>query len=312
MQNPVADFVAALRLGEAQEHRGLTLLPLLSDFEARLPFLTLEEALLAGLVELKEVSEGGSVNELRVLNRAGSGVFILDGEELVGAKQNRIANASFLAPPGGDVVIDVSCIERGRWRYTSERFSTSDSVYASTGRRRKMEDVTGSLFASGRFQADQGRVWGTVGQYLEDSGTLSGTDSFVDFHKRFKERLDAAVAAFRALPGQVGALVAVAGRIAGLDAFGRAETWSKLAPKLVRSYAMDSLATLEDPPPVDPPATLDPPGFLARLRDAPAELFRSVGEGSDVRLRSDSVLASALVVGDEVLHLTAFPAASAA
>lgn len=310
MKNPVTEFVEKLRLGEPQSFEGLTVIPLLSEHIADVPFVTLDEALARGLIELEEVSEAGSVNELSVVNKADTGVFILDGEELVGAKQNRIANASFIVPAGARTVIDVSCIERGRWAYNSEQFSTSGSVFGSTGRRAKMEDVSGELSVSGRFRSDQGRVWQEVDGYLHRTGTVSHTDSFVDVQAALKERIDAAVAAFRSVPGQVGALVSVAGRLIGLDAFGRPSAWVSLFPKLLRSYAVEALGRPEPAADIagdDDPINSDPPTFLRRLAQAPMEQFDSLGEGTDVRARTGGVMASALVIRDQVLHLAAFP-----
>jgi hypothetical protein len=47
------------------------------------------------------VSEGGSVPHLLFINDAMRPVLLLDGEELVGAKQNRVLNLTVLAaaPP---------------------------------------------------------------------------------------------------------------------------------------------------------------------------------------------------------------------
>jgi hypothetical protein len=42
------------------------------------------------------VSEGGSVPNLRVINKTPHHVLLFDGEELKGAKQNRILNTTIL------------------------------------------------------------------------------------------------------------------------------------------------------------------------------------------------------------------------
>jgi len=55
-------------------------------------YLMLDEALAAGLASVTEVSVDGSVPELRLQNLAPSPVLILNGEELLGAKQNRVVN----------------------------------------------------------------------------------------------------------------------------------------------------------------------------------------------------------------------------
>ena len=78
------------------------------------------EALDAGLARVEEVSEGGSVPELRFTNSAAMPILIVDGEELVGAKQNRVANLTILAPAKTTIRIPVSCVEAGRWRYSRD------------------------------------------------------------------------------------------------------------------------------------------------------------------------------------------------
>ena len=59
-------------------------------------YRVLDDALASGLVEIAEVSEQGSVPELRVVNRHPDPTLIVDGEELVGAKQNRVVNLTSL------------------------------------------------------------------------------------------------------------------------------------------------------------------------------------------------------------------------
>ena len=55
--------------------------------------------------------------DLKVINKSEVMVLILDGEELVGAKQNRIVNTTILIPAKETVLIPVSCVEQGRWSY---------------------------------------------------------------------------------------------------------------------------------------------------------------------------------------------------
>ena len=98
MEQSIQGYLGSLRLGEVQQFKNLAMVPVVSDYDDCLVYITLGEALGAGSIEIREVSEGGSVPELRVVNRAGKMVLILDGEELVGAKQNRIVNT----PPCGN------------------------------------------------------------------------------------------------------------------------------------------------------------------------------------------------------------------
>jgi len=90
--------------------------------------MTLDEALVGGLIEVTEVSQGGAVPELKVVNTSPRMVLILDGEELVGAKQNRIVNTTILVQAQSTTVIPVSCVEQGRWHYRSPRFSSEERI----------------------------------------------------------------------------------------------------------------------------------------------------------------------------------------
>ena len=63
-------------------------------------YLLLEEALDKGTFEVGEASESGMVNTIIVTNQTGEPVLILDGEELLGAKQNRMVNATIMVATG--------------------------------------------------------------------------------------------------------------------------------------------------------------------------------------------------------------------
>jgi hypothetical protein len=83
----VAECLSRLTLGEPQVHLNLSLFPLLGDGVAEPGYLLLHEALAQGGACVTELSEAGSVPELRFVNACERPVLLLDGEELVGAKQ---------------------------------------------------------------------------------------------------------------------------------------------------------------------------------------------------------------------------------
>jgi hypothetical protein len=86
------------------------------------------------LARVTEVSAIGGVPELKLINDADRPVLLLDGEELVGAKQNRILNVTVLAGAHSTIVIPVSCVEAGRWHHLSAEFAPSDRAHFATGR----------------------------------------------------------------------------------------------------------------------------------------------------------------------------------
>lgn len=108
----IASFLETGKLARKQSYKNLTLFPLLAPEAAAPDYLTLEQALVQNLVQVLELDQLGSVPELRILNKGKNKVLIVEGEELVGAKQNRIVNATFLVAAGPETVIPVSCGKR--------------------------------------------------------------------------------------------------------------------------------------------------------------------------------------------------------
>jgi hypothetical protein len=89
------------------------------------------------LLRVTETSEAGSVPELVVSNPLAEDVLLYDGEELLGAKQNRILNVSVLVAGKTTLSIPVSCVEQGRWRHVSADFAAASHISHAQLRRRK-------------------------------------------------------------------------------------------------------------------------------------------------------------------------------
>ena len=107
----------------------------------------------------------------------------------------------------------------------------------------------------------------------------------------------------------MGAVFFVNGRAAGLELFDASRTWRSLAPKLIRSYALDALDQEEGP--VQSDASADAAAFVERLMSSQASAFPAVGEGTDVRFEGAGALGAALVASDRAIHVSAFPAGPA-
>src|SRR5512145_946924 len=124
-----------IQLGEPVTHRGIVLAPLFPREQPRAQYVTLDEALGLGF-QVTEVG-GGSVPEVLAANPTDADVIVCDGEELVGAKQNRILNVTVLVPARGTVRIPVSCVEQGRWSRGGGAFTAAGHAAYPELRRRK-------------------------------------------------------------------------------------------------------------------------------------------------------------------------------
>lgn len=298
-------------LGPAISFENLTLFPLMDAGKdrARLDYATLDDALRQGHVEITEVSEQGSVPDLRVVNRGPIPTLIVDGEELLGAKQNRIVNLTILVPAGARLTIPVSCVEAGRWSPRSRAFSAAPRAQHATGRAKRMRHVTESLAARGDRMSDQADVWADIAEKSARLNADSPTAAMEAMFTGHAVTIDGFVEACGPIEGQVGALFAINGRIAGLELCDRSDVLHKLLPKIVRSYAIDAIDArtglqARRVPDIDGAATARQ--FMEFIPRALVTTAPAIGAGTDVRLTGAGVTGAALVVDDHMVHLTAF------
>jgi hypothetical protein len=293
-----------VEFGRLTTFRNLSVLALLGDDDRDTRYLTLDEALAQGSVQVVEVSEGGHIPELRIVNDGGLPVLLLDGEELVGAKQNRVINLTLLAPARQTRVIPVSCVESGRWHHVSPSFAASPRAQFAEGRAAKMQQVTSSMRSSGRRISDQQDVWSLIADKSARLGALSDTAAMSAMFESCHTTVEAFVAAFTPVEGQVGGVFFVNGRAAGVELFDVPGTWRTLAPKLLRSYALDALDRTDSPVAFD--AAADAAALIRALTTSQASIFPAVGFGEDVRFDGAGVLGAALVGVGKAIHVSAF------
>lgn len=300
----INDTFSGLRHGNPCAFLNLTLFPLLSDRPGSPDYVTLRQAVADKTVVIREVSESGSVPELELKNSGKRPVLILDGEELIGAKQNRTANVTILAPARKSLRIPVACVESGRWAYTSREFNPSEQMHFSAGRKRKMASVSMSRRTHGTSVADQSEVWGDIARKCASMNVAAPTSAMSSVYETHRTRVDDYAAAFRAQPGQVGAVFAIGDKIEGLELFDNETTLAELLPKLVRSYAIDAIESLEshrrNPDPKSASA------FTDSVAAGDCESYDAIGIGTDVRLTAPGVIAGGLVADGRVVHLAAF------
>jgi hypothetical protein len=316
----IADFLASVSLAPRQSHKLLTLWPLLRAEAAPVgpPWLTLADALESGALRVSERRGGAHVPVIQVENLGETPVLVLFGEELRGALQNRVANASFLIGGRSAVEIDVSCVEQGRWSPRASRggardeFYAGDSVLSSAIRRKMAHKVALARERGRRFDADQLEVWHEVADRVRLSAARSQTGAYEDYLFTRARDLDEAAHAFRPLPGQVGFVAAIGDEVAGLEAIGREEVFARSFERLLRAYLIDAVdaAHLRGREAQAAVRFEAPEPFLEALAAAPASERPSLGLGRDLRLRGGGVAGCALVHGPAgpaaLVHLTAF------
>ena len=305
MEKIIGDFLDQLKVGRKQAHKNLALYPLLSTYSINLDYLLLDEALSDNLIEVVEVSEGGSVPELKVVNKAARMVLILDGEELVGAKQNRIVNTTILVDRNTTLVIPVSCVEHGRWSYNAARFNSERRMMSSNLRNIKCEHVNYSVRATGEFRSNQGAIWEGIAEKAARREVHSPSGAMAAIYDKERPSLEEYVKDFHLIDSQVGAILMINGRVAGMDAFGRPDTFSKVFKKLLESYALDAIDWYEEGKEYKALKS-NVTQFRKAADAAGSEGQPGVGLGTDFRIESRRVTGFGLVLNEKVLHVSVF------
>ena len=267
-------------------------------------------------LEVTEISAGGSVPNLLVVNPSDFCVLLLDGEELRGAKQNRIINTTVLLAPRSKTIIPVSCTESGRWSYSSPTFSHSKTVMPAKARRRKTSSVTFQLAQGAQFQSDQGEVWDEVAELHDKVGSHSPTSAMAEAFEKMRRDLDAAVEQMPVAERQNGLIAMIDGKPAGMDLVSRPEAYAELHGQLVQSYAMEALASrrqamrVKDPEKTgdsaEEPELLKAKAFLEQCAAIRGKDYPSVGLGTDWRFLREPVVGSGLEVDKTWIHLAYF------
>jgi hypothetical protein len=304
--DPIIATLDSIEIGTPVTAANLSMFPLLLREDVAPPYQTLDEALAAGLASVTEVTESGSVPELLVKNDGALPLLILDGEELVGAKQNRIVNLTILVPARQTLHIPVSCVEAGRWARRSREFAAAGRVHYASGRAQKLHHVSDSLHDAGRRDADQSEVWRDIDAKAARMQASSTTHAAAAMYEKAQRQLAEFQERLVAVPRQAGALFTINGVVAGLDLFDSQVTWRRSMRKLVQSYGLDALDQADGPVSDAGP---QPERFLAAVKGATCERFRALGLGEDVRISGDRIAGAALTQDSTVIHLVAFPAA---
>ncbi len=303
-------------LGPAQHHENLTIFPILAEKERELPYLLMADALALGILTIGE-KNGGDVPLLLATNAGVESILILDGEQLIGAKQNRMTNRSILLPAESITEIPVSCMEHGRWHFQGDHFASAPQHAPSKVRRKAREvEADASYAAESRgpgarssyrdLSAAQSMVWDEIRGFEEKLGSTSDTGALDSIYESRRGQMGPWIQAFPSVPGQIG-LMAFQGKVPlAMDAVGSAALYSKAHDRLLTGYVMDAMEGWNPDHPSETPSAPDAEELINALRDAERVPSESVGAGS-YRILRGTVLGGELVDGDHLVHASAFP-----
>ncbi len=264
-----------------------------------------------GTVQVKETSDAGSVNSLIVLNTSDYYVFLMDGDILAGAKQNRIINTSVLLAPQSKTIIPVSCVEAGRWRAVSSQFSSTDHTAPSNMRKMKSENVSHSIRESRGFDANQGAIWNSVSEYSKKYSVESPTSNYSDVYEAGKKGFDQGLEKIVVDPNANGVIFFIDKTIINVDIFGSKRVYSHYFPKLLRGVSMEIFGRKSAKEQLtEAQAKYDMVEFLDGWDALKKERNPGVGLGTEHRVMNEKFSGMDLEYNEQKIHTSIFNAAT--
>lgn len=292
----------SIRVGDPLRHGPLTAFPLFGEEDSTATYRLSVDAVAEGTVVVEEVGADGLVAELEVENLDEVPVLFLEGEELVGAKQDRVVNTSILVAAGTRVRIPVTCVEQGRWAFRSQRMMHSGVHSPSMVRYALKSSVSLSLEEQRRPVSNQVEVWESVARLHAGHDVVSRTRAMSDTFERRAEEVERYRRALAYVPGAQGLAVAVQDRIVAIDRFDKADTCEKVWDRLLSGAVLDALLAPEDRSDITASAA---EAIIEELWSGIWEPVETVGEGQEFRAVMGRCHASALAHEGVVLHESA-------
>jgi hypothetical protein len=301
----IGEVLESLRIDEPLFVRNLSVFPLVdggraSDFNP----VTLKEGMESGTVSVSEL-DAPRVDEIIVDNMGDDPLFLLDGDEIFGARQARMTTTAALIEAETRVSMPVACIEEGRWE---GRGNFEGSLGSTNPRLRSIlcRGVNESLRGSQGFKAPQRMVWDEVSRILSTNRIKSKTSSFHDLARTLSTETDRYALAPSVLERAQGMIVTRGKDLLGVEYAAGPGFFSRLSSRLLTGYALDAAApgAIGSEPP--PPAALK--RIISRIGSLEPSLYPAVALGRELRYDGSKFTGRALLRDTEILQASFFPA----
>lgn len=294
----LARYLDRVTVLPGKAHKGLTVYPLVAkDTFPLQDYLTLDEALKGKTLKVTELEGGAQVNTLLLENTGDKHVFVLAGEVIKGAKQDRTFQNDLLVPPrSGKLKVSAFCTEQGRWVQQSSHFESADSA------------VPNSVRKAAKLEKQQGRVWASISKNQEKLRVAAPTGAAKAVYESGKVKEDMKpyyenLSDVPKLdPDTVGVAATFGDKLIALDVFGDDDLFERLYPKLLRSYVVDVLGDAWN----GTASADDVKKWLSAAGTGAWSRGKTDGVGLGVEFRKDPLSGSALLYKEMLVHTDVF------
>ena len=264
-------------------------------------YLSFSEAIAKNQVQISEVNKEGLLTKLSVSNKSSDNIIILNGELIIGTqiRQDRIVDSTVLIPGYATVLINTFCGEQYRWSpRLSNKISTSESLYFSSGRANNAADINTKL-------SKQCRIWSEISEKISDFNVKSFTNSVGQIYKKKKVNVEEIVYFFKIPSEAVGVALGINNQLVNIDIFSNNCMLQIYLPKIIRSIALDSFKKINKKSYLK---KKEVHRFLRQIHQANKQK-RKVVEGTlgeELQFNSESVAGSILYHKEQTVHFSAF------
>ena len=264
-------------------------------------YLSFSEAIAKNQVQISEVNKEGLLTKLSVSNKSSDNIIILNGELIIGTqiRQDRIVDSTVLIPGYATVLINTFCGEQYRWSpRLSNKISTSESLYFSSGRANNAADINTKL-------SKQCRIWSEISEKISDFNVKSFTNSVDQIYKKKKVNVEEIVNFFKIPSEAVGVALGINHQLVNIDIFSNNYMLQTYLPKIIRSIALDSFKKISKKSYLK---KKNVHRFLRQIHQANKQK-RKVIEGTlgeELQFNSESVAGSILYHKEQTVHFSAF------
>ena len=295
-----------IRVNSIQREKELTVLQFSTDVQDSFKYISLTQAIEKNQLEIKEVSQAADVNNLAVFNLSKDYVFLMDGDILEGAKQNRVVNTSVLLAPNSKMILPVSCVEQGRWNFVSDKFKEANYTAPMKMRANKAKRVRESLDNARGHESDQGEVWEGVSGYSMSFNVDSRTSNLSDIYNNKAEDFDKFISAFKIDGASNGITLFVRKQLLSIDTFNRKDIYSQYFTKILKSAAFETFHLKDSKEhPTEAEVLYKAKTFFDSLEEMDYKEFDGPGVGIEKRFQSDNLTGVQLNYKDHLIHLSA-------
>jgi hypothetical protein len=254
-------------------HDNMAVFLIHADHQESGDFLTLQEGLSKGLVEVTEKDQQ-QVRELLIDNKSDRPLYLQEGERLQGGKQDRIIASSLVIPAhSGKQTLPAFCVEQSRW--TEGKGGAAFAACPNPALAPK------AVRGAAKYAKEQGQIWSAVAALKDGAaanlGAMNSNSSINELFDapKIQSLSEEYAANLTAIldkhPDAVGVAIAVNGQFEEADIYPNHGLLAKLYPRLVQSYAVQATLRKDQ---AKEASSLSAADIVACLKKGPAKSQR--------------------------------------